>query len=172
MLINPGGIGDRNRIALATSKGRPIPNMRWEARAPEAMAEAAKLVLEGGSGRELRSLASEYNCVGMVFATRRTAIDPDKVPMILEDDDFEEVDKPAYVVPGDIVVYERDDSISHVAVVVENVSDLMSGTSKIRVLSQWGSDGEYFHDYKDVALLLGRPVRFYSERKKSATAAS
>jgi hypothetical protein len=53
-----------------------------------------------------------------------------------------------------------------VAVVVSNDPNLRDGTSKIGVLSQWGSHGEYLHDYRDVHPSLGTLVRFYSERKK------
>ena len=78
----------------------------------------------------------------------------------------QEVARPADVMEGDLVVYEDGDGISHVAVVVSNEPRLADGSSIIRVISQWGSDGEYLHEYRDVPLLLGRPVRFYSERRK------
>ena len=66
-----------------------------------------------------------------------------------------------------LVVYETaPGDISHVAVVVSNDPNLQDGTSRIGVLSQWGSDGEYLHDYQDVHPSLGQPVRFYTERKK------
>ena len=86
--------------------------------------------------------------------------------MILEDDGYYEI-SPVEVVPGDIVVYSKPPVvISHVALAVSNVPELSDGSSNIRVLSQWGRDGEYFHDYRDVPYWLGTPVKFYSERRK------
>ncbi len=67
--------------------------------------------------------------------------------------------------PGDVVVYEKDNSISHVAMVLSKQPDLANGQWRIRVLSQWGADGEYSHWHDDVADLLGEPIKFYSERK-------
>ena len=76
--------------------------------------------------------------------------------MILHDDGYAEVLE-AYAMPGDILIYkDTDGDITHV--VVSNVPDLMSGSSNIHVLSQWGSDGEYLHDYRDVPHLLGNPL--------------
>ena len=71
----------------------------------------------------------------------------------------------ANAVTGDVVVYESDGETSHVAIVVSNEPDFRDGSSNIRVLSQWGFDGEYLHDYRDVHAALGRPVRFYTERR-------
>jgi hypothetical protein len=85
--------------------------------------------------------------------------------MILEEDGYVEVPQAAAVTTGDVVVYERDGEITHVAIVVTNVPVLADGTSNIKVLSQWGFDGEYLHDYRDVHPSYGVPVRFYSERR-------
>lgn len=164
-LINPGGEADKDSIALATRRRKRIPNWQKPERAPESMQAALSVVTEGHAERVPRSLASTYNCIGMVFANRRTCIEPEEVPMILEEDGYAQVAQAAAVVAGDVVVYEADGEISHVAMVVSNEPNLADGTSKIRVLSQWGFDGEYFHDYRDVHPSYGAPVRFYSERR-------
>ncbi len=167
-VVNPGGPNDRESIRLATSKNRWIPNERRRERAPEALQEALRIATEGYPGRKLRSLTATYNCIGMAFANRRTCIEPEHVSMILHDDGYALVGSKAALMPGDVVVYESEDSpgeISHVAVVVSNDPNLRDGSSAIRVLSQWGSDGEYLHDYRDVPPWLGKPVRFYTERK-------
>jgi hypothetical protein len=168
-VINPGGPTDRESVRLATSKNQWIPNERRREQAPEALQEALRIVTEGYSGRRLRSLTATYNCIGMAFANRRTCIEPEHVPMILEDDGYTPVKAAAAVMPGDVVVYESETSpgeISHVAVVVSNDPNLEDGSSRIHVLSQWGSHGEYLHDYRDVHPWLGKPVRFYTERRK------
>jgi hypothetical protein len=165
-LIGAGGENDRHALRLSTRRGNHIPNWQQKRdRAPEAMHAARAVVMDGHEGRVLRSLASSYNCIGMAFANRRTCIEPDQVTMILEEDGFVEVAQVAAVMTGDLIVYEFDGEISHVAVVVENEPDLRNGGSTIRVLSQWGFDGEYLHEYRDVHPSLGRPVRFYTERR-------
>ena len=168
ILINPGGAADRESIKLATSKNTTIPNWRRKERAPEALREAMRIVLENHPGRSLRSLTATYNCIGMIFANRRTCIEPEHVPMILSDDRYVEVRAPADVKPGDLVIYHEPSTadVSHVALVVSNTAKLENGSSLIIVLSQWGSHGEYFHDYRDVPEALGRPDQFYSERRR------
>jgi hypothetical protein len=147
LLVGLGGPSDATRIRLATSKNKDLH-------------------LYGHPGRAVRSLSAVYNCIGMVFANRRAWVEPEQVPMILADDSYYEI-KPSEVVPGDIVVYfTMPDVISHVAVAVSNEPELSDGSSNIRVLSQWGRNGEYFHDYRDVPHWLGTPVKFYSERRR------
>ena len=165
-LVNPGGAEDTKSIELATSKGNRIRNWQRREQPEEALRDAAKFATEGHAGRKLRSLTSRYNCIGMVFANRRTCIEPEEVQMILKDDEYIEVARPADVMAGDLVVYEGPSGLSHLAVVVSNVPQVEDADSIIHVLSQWGSDGEYLHEYRDVPPLLGRPVRFYSERRR------
>jgi hypothetical protein len=144
-LLDPGSPRDRNAIDLATSRNRRIPNARR---------------------REQMSLTGTYNCIGMAFANRRTSIEPHHVQMILEDDGYVEVD-PADVVPGDLLVYrDRDRIISHVAVVISHEPDFANARWKTTVMSPCGYDGEYVHEHADVNPLLGRPDKFYSERKR------
>jgi hypothetical protein len=69
---------------------------------------------------------------------------------------------------GDLLIYcDRMGTISHVAVVISHEPDLAKARWKTTVISQWGFDGEYVHDHADVNQLLGRPDRFYSEKKRS-----
>ncbi len=166
-LIGPGGENDKNSIRLSTCRGNHIPNWQKRERALEAMEAARTVVTEGHAGRALRSLSSTYNCIGMVFANRRTCIEPEQVPMILEVDGFREVRRAAHVVTGDVVVYEAEGEISQVAIVVSNEPGIRDGSSNIRVLSQWGFDGEYLHDYRDVHAALGNPVRFDTDRRRN-----
>jgi len=112
----------------------------------------------------VRSLSSIYNCVGMVFASRRTVVDVDYLPTILEDDGYRQI--PAKeVVEGDVVVYADSwGKFSHVGVVIHHSPDVQSASWKTRVLSQWGADGEFFHDLDDVHPYLGKPKGFWTER--------
>jgi hypothetical protein len=103
----------------------------------------------------------------MVFANRRTFIEPEEIPTILQDDEYIEVGRDADIMPGDIVVYKNPvtDDIIHVGVV--QAAEVMFEMKKIRVLSQFGRDGEYIHDVHDVPDVYGRPVlKFYIESRK------
>jgi len=165
--LDLGSVRDRDAIDLATAKNRRIPNARRSERSPEALAVAQQWIRRRHPSTRLRSLTATYNCIGMAFANRRTCIEPDHVHMILNDDGYVEV-SPSEVEPGDLVLY-RDDrgDISHVAVVVRHEPDLEKALWRTTVLSQWGSDGEYLHDCADVNEMLGKPDKFYSERRKA-----
>ncbi len=85
--------------------------------------------------------------------------------MILRDDGYSEINQKD-AVPGDVLIYRNDQQeISHIAIVVCNRPDIANSVWKTRVLSQWGADGEYFHDPTDVNAMLGKPDKFYSERR-------
>lgn len=164
IIIGEGGPTDKKSIHIETSKKRRIENVQYPQRAEEAMFEARKI--HDNARRTFRSSRSTYNCVGMVFANRRTSIDPSQIPLILADDEYYEVEDQAKVAVGDIVIYIRDGSteIQHIGVVVLNQLKIGGGRD-LKVLSQFGRDGEYIHDLLDVPELYGSVVRFYSERR-------
>lgn len=165
-IIGEGGLNDKASIALSTSKNRGIPNQRMPERSPQSMYAAKQLHAKGS--RQLRSLRSTYNCVGMVFANRRTFIEPEQIPMILQDDEYTEVVRTDDLMPGDVVLYKdpRTDDVKHVGLVL--AAEVMFETKRIRVLSQFGRDGEYVHDLDDVPDFYGKMVvKFYSESRRA-----
>lgn len=168
-IIGLGGDRDRSSIDLQTAKRRRIPNVQLSQRTPEEMMAARQIATGGSTRREMRSLSATYNCVGMVFGNRRTAIEPEHVPMILRDDGYVEVDREENVTIGDVIVYEDEATgeVLHVGWVVANHLAIEGGSvRKIRILSQFGRDGEYFHDHTDVPSMYGRKFRFYSESRR------
>ncbi len=87
MLI--GNYKSNKSISLVTAKGWEIPNERRPREANmEIQRATAKMLIGTFPEISLRSLAWDYNCVGLVFASRRTAIDPKFLPKILEDDGY------------------------------------------------------------------------------------
>lgn len=163
LIIGEGGPTDKDSIHIETSKRRRIKNVRMQQRPEEAMIAARKI--HERPRRFVRSLVSTYNCVGMVFANRRTFIDTSEIPAILEDDEYYPVEDEAKVAVGDIVIYSKSDSsgITHIGIVVVNQMEI--GRRDLRVLSQFGRDGEYIHDLLDVPEGYGTVVKFYSERR-------
>ena len=67
------------QLPLATRKGKQIPNdSRGEQ--PPFRLQAAKDMFETSHDTvKARSLTGVYNCMGLVFGSRRTWIDPDEM---------------------------------------------------------------------------------------------
>ncbi len=95
--------------------------------------------------------------MGMVFANRRTCIEPEHFSMIASDDGYRQVQRQAEAVPGDVVAYRggKSGQVEHVGLIVEVDLKVADASVSIRVLSQFGADGEYFHQADDVPLQLG-----------------
>ena len=74
-------------IALSTRANNPIPNERRQEH-PLARREAARALWTRRFPEiRVRSLSSVYNCMGMVFGSRRAYIDPEEaLALILRDD--------------------------------------------------------------------------------------
>ena len=110
-------------------------------------------------------MSSTYNCMGMVFASRRTWVDPEHLTIILEDDGYRPVANEGELQPGDVVIY-RDDAgeVSHVGIVTKVRTNLLQASREITVLSQWGESGEYFHRVDDVHPGLGHPSEYWTDR--------
>lgn len=85
--------------------------------------------------------------------------------MILREDGYRQIDL-SDVVEGDIVLYQdAAGEIAHIGVVYHKIADVMNASWNVTVLSQWGFDGEYFHEFRDVPQLLGRPTEYWTERR-------
>ena len=160
-----GGYIIRPVMALSTKQGRQIPNEQYEQRVREAMEAAKDMVLANHPSARVRSLQSIYNCMGMVFASRRTCIEPDHLEMILVDDQYTRISE-SEIEAGDLIVYRGDESeVSHVGMIARIETSLATGEQRVIVLSQWGRDGEYFHEVDDVNPRLGEPSDYWTDRK-------
>lgn len=87
-----------------------------------------------------------YNCHGLTFANKRCFVDePDQVLMILNDDEYKEVDIKA-VLPGDIIIYFSDGDVEHSGVVIE---EPISPLYVPKVVSKWSCHAEFIHFAND-----------------------
>lgn len=158
-----GGIID---LPLSTKRGRHIPNEQKAPEHPVRMAEAERIWTSRYQSLKTRSLESSYNCVGMVFASRRTWVEPEHVGTILQQDGYRQFNNPAELMAGDVVIYrDGDGEVTHVGLVACVRPNVEQASWEITVLSQWGRDGEYFHRIDDVSPLLGVPCEYWTERK-------
>ena len=107
---------------------------------------------------EIRSLSkSLYNCVGMIFCSRKAHVDIEHVYDILRYDGYTQIAK-EQLVAGDLVLYTFAREPSHIGLVsCISMYDL-------RVLSKWGKAGEVEHDYREVPAHCGIPTAYYSTR--------
>lgn len=164
-IVGLGTERDPASILLATKEGNYIPNVRRRTQPPAIMREAVRIHSAEHPSMRVRSLSSEYNCVGLVFASRRTWVDPELVPMILKEDGYRRI-QPSEVESGDVLVYRNaTGELVHLAIVLDHYPDVVEASWKSRVVSQWGGDGEYLHDANDVSPFLGNPVEFWTERR-------
>lgn len=111
----------------------------------------------------IRSVSSHmYNCVGMVFANRRTWLEVGSLEWILEQDGYRRVTDRA-LHAGDIVVYTDGAVPVHVGLVLI-VHPPLGNIPNVRVLSKWGKAGEVEHWLRDVPVYLGEPSQFWTEK--------
>jgi hypothetical protein len=166
-IVGLGGPDDPSALKLETRARHFIHNvMRLEAR-PEIMRERIRITREGFPGATPVSASMVYNCYGLVFAARRSAIvGEEDVQAILEDDGYKAMpwDPTAWMV-GDIVLYRNaEGELTHAGIVARKTIDLTTGNIKVDVLSAWGDSGEYLHPIDLVSPLLGKPSEVVSQR--------
>jgi len=166
LLIGGGSESDRRSIPLSTKKGEFIPNEKRLEKNPSQLKASEQIHKKSYSSIRLRSLTSTYNCVGMVFASRRVWVDTGVISQILKDDEYKRISADEVQV-GDIVLYRNWDPTvySHIGIVIEREKPGSASIEDMIVLSKWGQDGEYLHRLNDVSPMLGQAVEFWSEKK-------
>jgi hypothetical protein len=167
VLIDPGSPRDPKSIQLATRRGTYIPNERRLEWSPIKMEASVKIWKESHPNAYLRSATAVYNCMGLVFATRRTWIDTDQIFKILKEDDYYAVGEPPEACEGDLVIYRRKPkgNVSHVGIILKLNPEVKTASWEITVLSKWGPEGEYIHNIDDIPEVYGRHVEYWSERR-------
>lgn len=158
--------GEERGIPLVTRTGRHIPNRRRHQISAEIMKYAVAIIKEICPEARLRSLDTTYNCVGLIFASRRTNVDTDELSWILSDDDYKEVSEDQVEV-GDLIMYRPDhgQTANHVGIIVEIMPNIAAAQRNFRVLSQWGSNGEYLHEAADVPTnWYGKHLNYFTQR--------
>lgn len=160
MIVGMGEPNDPYRLSLQTAQKWNIPNARKLPKSPAQMKSAYEIHKGHFVSLELRSLRSEYNCVGLVFGSRRTVIDIEHVGRILQDDGYRRIEFDQGE-RGDVVLYEdASKKPAHVGILWH----LHPVAKQWVVLSQWGSDGEYFHYVNDIREDWQDTVSIWTER--------
>jgi len=124
----------------------------------------AQVLMKDRPGLILRSIDGyPYNCVGLIFTSRRSWIEIDYIHELLEADGYANIQRND-VTQGDVVLYLSGNEPVHVALVIE--VETIGQERSIKVISKWGKDAEFIHFAENVPETLGRPVRFYTDRKR------
>jgi hypothetical protein len=114
-------------------------------------------------GAVARSLSRHhYNCVGMIFASRRVWIEIDDINKLLQEDGYRPISREQAVI-GDVVLYKYNNGEpAHIGIIY--AIETIGQTLNIRVLSKWGRYPEFTHFLESVPDMLGRPLEYYTER--------
>ena len=104
-----------------------------------------------------------YNCVGMVFASRRAVIDDSEIKRILLEDNYHQIGRDQVII-GDVIAYLYEQKFVHVGIVFEKTLDIDNRTPRFRVVSKWGEDlPEFIHFEDQIPEMYGTPS-FYTDR--------
>lgn len=148
LLVQP----EEPSIALQTAEGNDVANTIAPTPAANKAAVYALIRNRHPNWIHRKPLCGRYNCHGMTFANRRTAIYEDvEVNRIHADDGYRVIPAAKMPVPGDVAVYRNETvGILHSAVVVKPPMPLVEGGAAVSetalLLSKWGdSFGEDFH---------------------------
>jgi hypothetical protein len=112
---------------------------------------------------EPRSLSTyPYNCIGMIFASRRAWIEIEHIYKILYEDGYRQIVR-REIMSGDVVLYKDDNGEpSHVALIT--MVEFVGETPNILVISKWGKEAEFIHHVENVPTLFGHPAEFWTDR--------
>lgn len=166
-VIGLGTANDPQALKLETRGKRWIKNVLRPETSSALMREIIEDTLQGCPDARNVSASTIYNCFGLAFAARRSAIvDEDDVQTILEDDGYRRLPwDPSTWLPGDVVIYRMGSGeIAHVGVISQIVPDIATASFKVVVRSAWGSNGEYDHVIDHIPALLGKPTEVVSQR--------
>ena len=164
-IIGEGSASDRDSLALETTTKRRIRNVRRLEAPPDRRKAVFNLFKSTFTYAEIRSVSQCYNCMGLVFASRRTCLEIDDLQDILNDDGYRPLPNSDVCDVGDVVVYKRDHVRTHVGIIIKKERRLENGTWKIFVMSQWGWDAEVIHPLESVHPEYGIAEEFWTDRK-------
>ena len=106
---------------------------------------------------------TQYNCMGLVFSTRRTWIGTEDWPKIQADDGYRPLRPGETKMIGDLVVYLFRGAPAHVGILVERLIVHETEVSW-RVLSKWGDEGEYIHPLDHLPTWCGDSPTYWTDR--------
>lgn len=146
LILLPSGQRPNSEIDLRTRANTHIDNLQaWGHSAFEWNQLGANLKrFREPLAKRLGGCSPVYNCHGLTFGSRRTAVKEsnDVLFAVLKDDDFAEVPQDD-VRPGDVILYfDRLGQVQHSGIVVDTIDRGIA-----RVWSKWGKGDEWIHHF-------------------------
>ncbi len=161
-------------IVLQTHGGNDIPNQIGLEPEPRHLAKYKAIFDRHKIGWvERKPPSGVYNCVGHVWACRRTSVFDDlerHLRTIFDDDKYRLVSWPdERLFVGDLVTYwvsvGDNKTFLHVGIVVELRKIIEGSTELPWILSKWDdTSGEVLHHYQDHPLPEGAKAEFWTDR--------
>jgi len=152
-----------NGCTICTRAGNPIP-YRNTPIPPSQFAEQIKKRFVNEYSVVIRSEANyPYNCVGMVFASRRAVIDDSEIGRILAEDNYKKINREQVII-GDVIAYIYEQKFVHVGIIFEKTLAMDNKTSRFRVISKWGEDLPEFIHFEDIVPEMYGSPDFYTDR--------
>ncbi len=165
-ILGAGGENDNLALKLSTCTRKHINNERPLEKAPLTLQASLEMDKKTNPKASLVSApTATYNCMGLVFASRRTCIDISELNFILGEDSYRQLAGLHEAMTGDVVCYQKDGKIEHVGLINSTISDCRNGSIQATVVSKWGMHAEYIHDMCDVPSHFGSPKFFWTHRK-------
>jgi hypothetical protein len=166
LVVEPGSEKDANSVLLGTLRTRHIRNERRPEWKPADLREGVAICKKSFPDLITRSVTAIYNCVGMVFATRRTWVDTSLVYKLLADDGYERLTSIDDAQVGDVAVYKTSTgTVMHVGVFIEKNADVQRARFSFRILSKWGPWAEFIHRPDEVFPAWGTLSEVWTDRK-------
>ena len=104
MIIGQGGTTDKAYLPLATREKNPIPNEQRRELSPARLKTIDELWKRERPDAILRSSTAVYNCMGLVFASRRTWVDTSYLEMIFDEEKMSSECKTPIKSPVEILI--------------------------------------------------------------------
>lgn len=145
-ILSPSGQRPNSEIDLRSRANTRIENLQaWHISAFEWNQLGANLArFREPLARKVGGCSPVYNCHGLTFGSRRTAVKESNEVLfgVLKDDDYVEVPQDD-VRPGDVILYfDRYGQVQHSGIVVDTISRGIA-----RVWSKWGKGDEWIHHF-------------------------
>jgi len=162
VLLNASGQIPDTELDLRTRANKGIANTQaWQLSTWDWKA-FAEIIKKFGNAKKVADACPVYNCHGLTFASRRTAVDAQVFP-ILADDGFEEV--PAKdAQEGDVIVYfDERGEVSHTGFVIGHKEVILgNGLTIPKIWSKWGKGPEMVHLVPECDFYIGDDsIKFY-----------
>jgi hypothetical protein len=160
-LLNSSGQVVDTQIILQTRLGVQIENIQsWNLTALDWNPVSNDSIRKYVHARQLSEACPVYNCHGLTFGSRRTAVTHEVSP-ILAQDGYSEVPEAA-AREGDIAAYIEENEISHTGFVIGREALLIGSSTTLRIWSKWSRGPEMSHLVQDCPYYAGEgSVRFF-----------